>query len=104
MVAKLVWCTAIRFIIVVAKQQCLLHPHADKSSEAPQEVRDPLDAQKKRLPKDSRLCHIVTDYRTLIDDLWRIIEFADWLHDEALEISPSPEKVYLVSCNQEEGL
>ena len=51
----------------------------------------------------SRSCHIVTDYRTLIDDLWRIIEFADWLHDEALEISPSAENVYSLNCEQEEG-
>lgn len=77
-------------------------PHADKSPEALQEVRVPLDAQKKATAKCSRSCHIVTDYRTLIDDLWRIIEFADWLHDYALAISPSPEKVYPVSCDQEE--
>ena len=79
-------------------------PRADNSAEPPQAVRVPLSAQKKATAKCSRSCHIVTDYRTLIDDLWRIIEFADWLHDEALEISPSAEKVYSVSCNQEEGL
>ena len=43
-----------------SKQQ----PTADKSAEAKHADQVPLGARKKRLPNDSRLCHIVTDYRT----------------------------------------
>ncbi len=79
-------------------------PTIDKSAEAPHAERVPLSNETSDPNRSLVKCHIVTDYRTLIDDLWRIIEFADWLHDYALAISPSPEKVYPVSCDQEEGL
>jgi hypothetical protein len=38
-------------------------------------------AQKKRPSYDSRLCHIVPDYRTFIEDYLKIVEFIEWLKD-----------------------
>ena len=70
-----------------SKQQ----PTIDNSAEAPHAERVPLSNETSDLFGSLVKCNIVSDYRTLIDDLWRIIEFADWLHDEALEISPSAE-------------
>ena len=42
-------------------------------------------AQKKRLPKDSRSCDFVIDYRTFIEDWNKLVEFTHWLkeHQEA---------------------
>ena len=86
--------------ICASKQQ----PTIDNSAEAQHAERVPLSNETSDLFGSLVKCNIVSDYRTLIDDLWRIIEFADWLHDEALEISPSAEKVYSVNCEQDEGL
>ena len=33
------------------------------------------------LGKVSRLCHIVPDYRTFIEDYLKIVEFIEWLKD-----------------------
>ena len=33
------------------------------------------------LEKVSRLCHIVPDYRTFIEDYLKIVEFIEWLKD-----------------------
>ena len=52
---------------------------ADNSAEALHAERVPLSAQKKRLPKDSRSCHIVPNHRTFIDDYLKIVEFIEWL-------------------------
>ena len=54
---------------------------ADNSAEALHAERVPLSAQKKRLPKDSRLCLTLPDYRTFIDDYLKIVEFIEWLKD-----------------------
>ena len=35
--------------------------------------------KKKRLPNDSRSCHIVPNHRTFIDDYLKILDFIDWL-------------------------
>ena len=58
-----------------SKQQ----PTIDKSAEAQHAERVPLSAQKKATAKCSRLCHIVPDYRTFIDDYLKILDFIDWL-------------------------
>ena len=34
------------------------------------------------------LCHIVPDYRTVVDDLLKILEFIDWLSDNHPEFIP----------------
>ena len=64
------------------------HIHAeDQSSEALPEVRAPLDA-KKRLPNDSRLCHTLTDYRTIVEDYFKILDFIEWLKEYYFDMSP----------------
>lgn len=61
-----------------SKQQ----PTIDNSAEAPQAVES-LSTQKTRhlQRRLSRLCHIVPDYRTFIDDYLKIVEFIEWLKD-----------------------
>ena len=60
-----------------SKQQAIV----DNSAETPPAERVPLSAQKKRLPNDSRSCHIVPNHRTFIEDYLKIVEFIEWLKD-----------------------
>ena len=67
-----------------SKQQ----PTTDKSAEAQHADRVPL-SNKNRAEKSARLkCHIVADYRTVVDDLLKFVEFIDWLHDNYPELLP----------------
>jgi hypothetical protein len=56
---------------------------ADNTATPPPTDRVPLVAQKTRhlQRRLSRLCHIVPDYRTFIEDYLKIVEFIEWLKD-----------------------
>lgn len=67
-----------------SKQQ----PTTDKSAEAQQADRAPL-SNENRAEKSARLkCDTVADYRTVVDDLLKFVEFIDWLHDNYPELLP----------------
>ena len=48
---------------------------------AKQSFASPFIRKNATLEKVSRLCHIVPDYRTFIDDYLKIVEFIEWLKD-----------------------
>ena len=48
---------------------------------AKQSFASPFIRKNATLEKVSRLCHIVPDYRTFIDDYLKILDFIEWLKD-----------------------
>ena len=52
----------------------------ERSCEA--SLRESLYTQKKRLSFDNRFsCHTLTDYRTIVDDFYKVVEFVEWLKE-----------------------
>jgi hypothetical protein len=76
-------------ITIVALQRGTSLPTEDKSPEALPEVRGPLNA-KKRPVMDRFLCHTLTDYRTIVEDFYKVVEFVEWLKEYY------PEKIPLI--------
>ena len=67
-----------------SKQQ----PSIDKSAEAQQADRVPLSNETSDPKRSLVQCDIVADYRTVVDDLLKFVEFIDWLHDNYPELLP----------------
>ena len=61
---------------------------ANNTATPPPTDRVPL-LNKNRADFSARLkCDIVADYRTVVDDLLKFVEFIDWLHDNYPELLP----------------
>ena len=61
---------------------------ADNTATPQPTDRVPL-SNENRAEKSARLkCNIVADYRTVVDDLLKFVEFIDWLHDNYPELLP----------------
>ena len=68
-------------ITIVALQRGTSLPTEDRSSEAPPKVRVPLNAKKRLSKRQSLLCHTLIDYRTIVEDFYKVVEFVEWLEE-----------------------
>ena len=65
---------------------------AGYSATPPPTDRGPLSNETSDPNRSLVKCDIVADYRTVVDDLLKFVEFIDWLHDNYPELVPPHSK------------